>query len=82
MDCLGYAGHEGTPMYTARLGVAGPAVVFLGSISGRTLDRYLDAAQSYLERSGLQGAAIVDCRARALELLSILLSESEDSPPS
>ena len=79
MHCLGYAGHEGTPMFSARLGIPGPAIVFLGSISGHSLDQYLDATQAYLERRGLPGEAIADCKARATELMRILLNDSEES---
>ena len=72
MDCLGYTGHEGTAMYSARLAAAGPAVIFLGSISGDTLNQFLDAAQAYLERRGLSGRQVSVCKDRAIELMGIL----------
>ena len=81
MDCLGYTGHEGTPMYSARLAAAGPSIIFLGSISGDTLNQFLDAAQAYLERRGLSGRQVSVCKDRAIELMGILSGGLEEPDP-
>ena len=80
MDCLGYAAHEGTPMFSARLATEGPQVVFLGSISGEGLETYLDSAQAYLEERGIPPDGVSACREQALELMGILMSEPGDAP--
>ena len=56
-------------MYSARLGAAGPTVLFLGSISGDTLDRFLRSAQKYLAGWGMPELQVAGCGARAIELV-------------
>ena len=75
MDCLGYRAHDQVPMFSARLGVEGDRVVFLGSISGDDIDEYLDAALRYLTARGFDRERVSECRDRALELMAML---SED----
>lgn len=75
MDCLGYRAHDQVPMFSARLGVEGDRVVFLGSISGSSLDEYLDSALGYLTAKGFDPERVSGCRDRALELMAML---SED----
>lgn len=75
MDCLGYRAHDQVPMFSARLGVEGERVVFLGSISGSTLDEYLDSALGYLTAKGFDPERVAECRDRALEFMAML---SED----
>lgn len=75
MDCLGYRAHDQVPMFSARLGVEGDRVVFLGSISGSSLDEYLESALGYLIAKGFDPERVSGCRDRALELMAML---SED----
>ncbi len=75
MDCLGYAAHAKTPMYSARLGVVGPQILFLGSVSGDTLDDYLDSAVAFLTAKELNPATLAECKERALTLVDILSAD-------
>ena len=75
MDCLGYRSHDQVPMFSARLGVEGDRVVFLGSISGAGIAEYLDSAMGYLVAKGFDPEQVSECRGRALELMAML---SED----
>lgn len=75
MDCLGYRAHDQVPMFSARLGVEGDRVVFLGSISGATIDEYLDSALDYLAAKGFDPDRVSECRDRALELMTMLSEE-------
>ena len=75
MDCLGYRAHDQVPMFSARLGVEGDRIVFLGSISGRSLDEYLDSALDYLTAKRFDPERVSGCRDRALEFMAML---SED----
>lgn len=75
MDCLGYRAHDQVPMFSARLGVEGDRVVFLGSVSGNTIGEYLDSAQDYLGAKGFDRGRLSECKDRALELMAML---SED----
>ena len=81
MDCLDYMARGGTPMYSARLGADGPPVVFLANVAGNTLPDWLDSAGDYLQQVGVPPARIAECKARALELVGILSSEQNGSPP-
>ena len=75
MGCLGYRSHEQVPMFSARLGVEGDRVVFLGSISGDNLDEYLDSALGYLTAKGFEPGRVTECRDRALELMDMLAED-------
>lgn len=68
-------------MYSGRLATEGPQVVFLGSISGESLEPYLDSAQEYLQQRGIPPDRASACKETALELMGILMSEQGDPPP-
>ncbi len=68
-------------MYSARLDAEGPPIVFLASVAGDTLPEWLDSAGDYLQEVGIPPARIAECRARALELVGILSTEQNGSPP-
>ena len=75
MDCLGYVGHVKTPMFSARVGVAGPPVVFLGSVSGDGIGDYLESAETYLNARGLSRRETAECKRRALAVIDILSAD-------
>ena len=65
MKCLGYFSQEATHMYSPCKGTVGGPVI-LGSVSGASIESYLESAVPVLLGKGFDKDEVADCIKKAL----------------